>query len=105
MASYKYPRIVEIVDGAADDRDRQGPQARASENRLSKGGGPLARHSQRTLFMPAFSVIDLAMFLLETRERPFNIGPLVERMHDTSRRSAPHSCSILIPGSRSAGRS
>src|SRR5262245_57088368 len=27
--------------------------------------------------MPALSVIDLAMFLLETAERPFNIGPLV----------------------------
>ncbi|MEJ8849658.1 wax ester/triacylglycerol synthase domain-containing protein [Variovorax rhizosphaerae] len=27
--------------------------------------------------MPALSVIDLAMFLLETPERPFNIGPLV----------------------------
>ena len=27
--------------------------------------------------MPALSAIDLAMFLLETRERPFNIGPLV----------------------------
>lgn len=27
--------------------------------------------------MPALSVIDLAMFMLETRERPFNIGPLV----------------------------
>ena len=27
--------------------------------------------------MPALSVIDLAMFLLETPERPFNIGPLI----------------------------
>jgi len=27
--------------------------------------------------MPALSAIDLAMFMLETRERPFNIGPLV----------------------------
>jgi WS/DGAT/MGAT family acyltransferase len=27
--------------------------------------------------MPALSSIDLAMFLLESRERPFNIGPLV----------------------------
>ena len=27
--------------------------------------------------MPALSVIDLAMFALETRERPFNIGPLI----------------------------
>ncbi|MCX7892708.1 MAG: wax ester/triacylglycerol synthase family O-acyltransferase [Burkholderiales bacterium] len=27
--------------------------------------------------MPALSVIDLAMFLLETEERPFNIGPLI----------------------------
>lgn len=27
--------------------------------------------------MPALSVIDLAMFLLETRERPFSVGPLV----------------------------
>ena len=27
--------------------------------------------------MPKLSVIDLAMFLLETPERPFNIGPLV----------------------------
>ncbi len=27
--------------------------------------------------MPKLSVIDLAMFLLETRERPFNVGPLV----------------------------
>ena len=27
--------------------------------------------------MPNLSVIDLAMFLLETPERPFNIGPLV----------------------------
>jgi WS/DGAT/MGAT family acyltransferase len=27
--------------------------------------------------MPALSVIDLAMFMLESRERPFNIGPLV----------------------------
>jgi len=27
--------------------------------------------------MPKLSVIDLAMFLLETRRRPFNIGPLV----------------------------
>lgn len=26
--------------------------------------------------MPALSVIDLAMFLLETPERPYNIGPL-----------------------------
>ena len=26
--------------------------------------------------MPALSVIDLAMFLLETGERPYNIGPL-----------------------------
>lgn len=26
--------------------------------------------------MPALSVIDLAMFMLESRERPFNIGPL-----------------------------
>ena len=26
--------------------------------------------------MPALSVIDLAMFLLETEERPFNVGPL-----------------------------
>lgn len=27
--------------------------------------------------MPALSVMDLAMFLLETPERPFNVGPLV----------------------------
>ena len=27
--------------------------------------------------MPALSTMDLAMFLLESRERPFNIGPLV----------------------------
>jgi len=27
--------------------------------------------------MPALSVIDLAMFLLETPERPFNVGPLI----------------------------
>ena len=27
--------------------------------------------------MPQLSVIDLAMFLLETPARPFNIGPLV----------------------------
>ncbi|HRI17601.1 MAG TPA: wax ester/triacylglycerol synthase family O-acyltransferase, partial [Burkholderiaceae bacterium] len=27
--------------------------------------------------MPALSAIDLAMFMLESRERPFNIGPLV----------------------------
>lgn len=27
--------------------------------------------------MPQLSVIDLAMFLLETPERPFNVGPLV----------------------------
>jgi diacylglycerol O-acyltransferase len=27
--------------------------------------------------MPKLSVIDLAMFLLETRQRPFNVGPLV----------------------------
>jgi hypothetical protein len=27
--------------------------------------------------MPSLSVIDLAMFSLETAERPFNIGPLV----------------------------
>jgi diacylglycerol O-acyltransferase len=27
--------------------------------------------------MPALSVVDLAMFLLETRERPFNVGPLI----------------------------
>ena len=27
--------------------------------------------------MPALSAMDLAMFVLETRERPFNIGPLV----------------------------
>jgi diacylglycerol O-acyltransferase len=27
--------------------------------------------------MPALSVIDLAMFVLETSERPFNIGPLI----------------------------
>ena len=27
--------------------------------------------------MPKLSVIDLAMFLLETPKRPFNIGPLV----------------------------
>lgn len=26
--------------------------------------------------MPALSVIDLAMFVLETKERPFNVGPL-----------------------------
>ena len=29
MAAYKYPRIVEFRDDAADDRDRQDPQARA----------------------------------------------------------------------------
>ena len=29
MAAYKYPRMVEFVDGAADDRHRQDPQARA----------------------------------------------------------------------------
>ena len=27
--------------------------------------------------MPALSAVDLAMFLLETRERPFNVGPLI----------------------------
>jgi diacylglycerol O-acyltransferase len=27
--------------------------------------------------MPAMSFVDLAMFLLETRERPFNVGPLI----------------------------
>ena len=28
MAAYKYPRMVEFVDGAADDRHRQDPQTR-----------------------------------------------------------------------------
>ena len=27
--------------------------------------------------MPALSVLDLAMFLLESRERHFNVGPLI----------------------------
>jgi diacylglycerol O-acyltransferase / wax synthase len=35
-----------------------------------------AKSPAKDIAMPALSVIDLAMFLLETDERPFNVGPL-----------------------------
>ena len=40
MANYKYPRIVEIVAVAADDRDREDPQARAELRAAGKSGSP-----------------------------------------------------------------
>jgi long-chain acyl-CoA synthetase len=40
MAAYKYPRIVELVDGPADDRHRQDPQARTA--RLIRPSSPAA---------------------------------------------------------------
>jgi diacylglycerol O-acyltransferase len=47
--------------------------------------------------MPNLSVIDLAMFALETRERPFNIGPLVLlRPPKGARRFADRLCKRML---------
>ena len=55
--------------------------------------------------MPKLSVIDLAMFLLETPERPFNIGPLVllrrQRMQSASPTTWSSACSSTSRGRRS----
>ena len=59
MASYKYPRIRRDRRCAAHDRHRKSAEARASATFLKD-------HA-----MPSLSVIDLAMFSLETAERPF----------------------------------
>src|SRR5574337_341833 len=61
--------------------------AAAGDEFLPEGRRPGARRQGRSLTphsrnhqsttMPALSAMDLAMFLLESPERPFNIGPLV----------------------------
>ena len=54
IAAYKYPRIVEFVDAAADDRDRQDPQARAvlMGRVIGLGIAVLLRARRRALDLP-----------------------------------------------------
>jgi len=48
-----------------------------------------AKIPAKDIAMPALSVIDLAMFLLETDERPFNVGTLALLSPPKPRRARP----------------